>query len=254
MNYINFGNTGLSVSRLAVGTGTHGWSGRSDQTALGLEGLATLLRRAFDAGVNFWDAADGYGSHPHVAQALQGLPREQVVIATKTTAQQGSEVLKNLERFCKELRTEVLDIVLLHALSDAAWPEKYAGAMESLSRAKEAGMVRAVGFSCHGLGALRAAVKTPWVEVVLARINYAGTNMDAPPAEVVPLLAKLHAAGKAVYGMKVLGCGELKDNARQAIDYVLRLGTVHAFTIGVTSQAQLEENVRLVDELDWSGA
>ena len=76
--------------------------------------------------------------------------------------------------------------------------------------------------------------------------------MDDPPADVVPVLAKLHAAGKAVYGMKVLGCGALKDNTRQAIEYMLRLGTVHAFTIGITSQAQLDENVRLVNELDQS--
>ncbi len=249
MDYIDFGNTGLRVSRLSIGTGTHGWAGRSDQTALGLDGLANLLRRAFDAGVNFWDVADIYGSHPHVARALRDVPREQVVIATKTMARKGPDVAKDLARFRKELNTDVIDIVLLHALSDANWPKKCADAMETLARAKEAGIVRAVGFSCHGLGALRTAVETPWVDVVLVRINHAGVNMDAQPASVVPLIEKLYAAGKAVYGMKVLGCGALKGNARAAIEYVLRLGTVHAFTIGVTGVAQLDENVRLVEEL-----
>ena len=249
MDYINFGNTGLRVSRLAIGTGTHGWAGRSDQTALGVDGLANLLRRAFDAGVNLWDAADIYGSHPHVARALQTVPREQVVIVTKTMARKGPDVVKSLERFRKELNTDVLDIVLLHALSDARWPKKYADAMEVLSRAKEAGIVRAVGLSCHGLGALRTAVETPWVDVVLVRINHMGVNMDASPAKVVPLIENLYAAGKAVYGMKVLGCGALKDNPRAAIEYVLWLGTVHAFTIGMTSVAQLDEDVRLVGEL-----
>ncbi|MEJ5308427.1 MAG: aldo/keto reductase [Anaerolineae bacterium] len=249
MDYVNFGNTGLRVSRLSIGTGTHGWARRSDQTALGLDGLANLLRRAFDAGVNFWDAADQYGSHPHVARALQGVPREQVVIVTKTVARKGSDVTRDLARFCKELNTDVLDVVLLHALSDAAWPKRYAEAMDALARAKEAGIVRAVGFSCHGLDALRTAVETPWVDVVLVRINHAGVNMDAPPDKVVPLIEKLYAAGKAVYGMKVLGCGALKGDARAAIEYVLRLRTLHAFTIGMTNAAQLEENVRLVEEL-----
>lgn len=252
MDSINFGNTGLKVSRLAIGTGTHGWNGRSEQTALGVEGLANLLRRAYDAGVNFWDAADQYGSHPHVARALQEVPRDKVVIATKTTARKGPDIVKDLARFRKELQTDVLDIVLLHGLSDTNWPQKYDGAMEALSRAKEEGIVRAVGFSCHSLGALRAAVETPWVDVVLARINYAGVNMDAPPADVVPILAKLYTAGKALYGMKVLGCGALKREARNAIEYVLRLGMVHAFTIGMTNIAQLDENVRLVEELDLS--
>lgn len=249
MDHVNFGKTGLKVSRLAIGTGTHGWNGRSDQTALGLDGLANLLRRAYDAGVNFWDAADGYGSHPHVARALQGLPRDQVVITTKTTARKGPDIIKDLARFRKELNTDVLDIVLLHGLSDANWPKKYNGAMEALSRAKEEGIVRAVGFSCHGLGALRTAVGTPWVDVVLARINYAGVNMDAQPADVAPVIEKLYAAGKAVYGMKVLGCGPLTKDVRNAMAYVLGLGTVHAFTIGTTSLAQLDENVRLMDEL-----
>jgi len=253
MDHINFGNTGLKVSRLSIGTGTHGWARRSDQTALGLDGLANLLRRAYDAGVNFWDAADHYGSHPHVARALQGLPREQVVIATKTMARRGPDVAKDLVRFRKELNTDVLDIVLLHTLSDANWPKKCTDAMDVLSRAKEAGIVRAVGMSCHSLGALRAAVETPWVDVVLVRINHMGINMDASPAKVVPLIEKLYAAGKAVYGMKVLGCGALKDNVRAAIEYVLQLGAVHAITIGMTSVAQLEENVRLVEELDLSG-
>ncbi|MGC9393431.1 MAG: aldo/keto reductase [Anaerolineae bacterium] len=249
MDYIEFGNTGLRVSRLSIGTGTHGWARHSDQTALGVEGLANLLRRAFDAGVNFWDAADQYGSHPHVARALQGVPRDKVVIATKTMARSGPDVARDLERFRKELNTDVIDIVLLHTLSHARWPKKNADAMEVLSRAKEAGMVRAVGFSCHGLGALRAAVKVPWVDVVLVRINHAGVNMDASPAKVVPVIEKLHAAGKGVYGMKVLGCGALKGDVRTAIEYVLQLGTVHAFTIGMTSAAQLDENVRLVEEL-----
>ncbi len=249
MDYITFGNTGLRVSRLAVGTGTHGWAGRSDQTALGLDGLAQLLRRAYDLGVNFWDTADAYGSHPHVARALQGLPREQVVIATKTMARKGPDIVRDLARFRKELHTDVLDIVLLHALSDAHWPQKYLEAMEALTRAREAGIVRAVGFSCHGLGALRTAVETPWVDVVLVRINHAGVNMDASPASVAPMIEQLHTAGKAIYGMKVLGCGALKGDARRAIEYVLRLGTVHAFTIGMTNLTQLDENVRLVEEL-----
>ena len=67
---MDFGKTGLKVSRLSVGTGTHGWGGRSEQTDLGVDELASLLRLAYERGVNFWDTADQYGSHPHVARAL----------------------------------------------------------------------------------------------------------------------------------------------------------------------------------------
>jgi aryl-alcohol dehydrogenase-like predicted oxidoreductase len=246
---VEFGKTGLRVSRLAFGTGTHGWAGRSEQTDLGVDRLAGLLRLAYDHGVNFWDAADAYGSHPHIAKALAGLPRDKVVIATKTSAWSAEQVTRNVERFLRELGTDVIDVVLLHFMTQADWPQSHAGAMEALSRAKEQGKMRAVGVSCHGLGSLRAAAETDWAEVVLARINMAGVSMGASPAEVVPVIERLYASGKAVWGMKVLGCGQLAGKARAAIQYVLRLGIVHSIVIGTSGRPQLVENVRLFEEL-----
>jgi 1-deoxyxylulose-5-phosphate synthase len=249
MNHVDFGSTGLRVSRLAIGTGTHGWAKRSEQTALGIDGLADLLVRGLELGINFWDAADQYGSHPHVAAALKRIARDRVVIATKTTAKRGKEMTREIDRFLKELGTDVIDIVLLHGLNNGNWPKKFEGPMAALTRAQEAGKVRSVGLSCHGFGALRVAVTTPWVETVLVRINYAGVNMDGQPSEVVPVIESLHAAGKALYAMKVLGCGPLTHDVRRAFDYVLGLGTVHALSIGMTSLTQLQENVALMEEL-----
>ncbi len=249
MDSVDFGKTGLRVSRMAIGTGTHGWAKRSEQTALGIEGLADLLVKGLDLGINFWDAADQYGSHPHVAAALKRVARDRVVIATKTTAKKEKATSREIDRFLKELGTDVLDIVLLHGLSDGNWPTKFEGPMAALTRAQEAGKVRSVGFSCHSLSALRAGVATPWVETVLVRINYDGVNMDGRPDEVVPVIKQLYDAGKAIYAMKVLGCGPLTHDVRRAIDYVLGLGTVHSLSIGVTSLAQLEEDAALIEKL-----
>ena len=249
MNLIELGHTGLRVSRMGVGTGTNGWAHRSEQTALGIEGLASLLREAFDLGVNFWDAADQYGSHPHVAEALKQVPRDKVVLTTKTTAKRGKRVTRDVERFLKELKTDVLDIVLLHGLVSHDWPTRMDSAMAALTKAKEAGKIRAVGMSCHSLGALRAAVADGWSDVVLVRINYAGVRMDGQTSEVTPIIRQLHDAGKGLYAMKVLGCGELIGDVKKALSYVLGLGTVHALSIGTSSRAQLHENTRLMDEL-----
>jgi aryl-alcohol dehydrogenase-like predicted oxidoreductase len=249
MDLIDFGRTGLKVSRLAVGTGTGGWGGRSEQTDLGLEGLADLLRTAYDRGVNFWDTADEYGSHPHVARALEGIPRDKVVVATKTTSRSAEAVTRDIERFLKELKTDVLDVVLMHFLTVGDWPTQYGGGMEALSRAKEQGKVRAVGVSCHGLAPLRTAAETEWVDVALVRVNYAGVNMDGSPSEVTPVVERMYRSGKAVYGMKVLGRGRLADDARRAMQYVFDLGTVHAITVGMTTHEQLYQNIGLVEEL-----
>lgn len=249
MEIVELGNTGLTASRLGFGTGTHGWAGRSQQTDLGLDRLADLLRLAYDRGVTLWDTADEYGSHRHVARALQTVPRSEVTIITKTTSRTGAQATRDIERFLRDLNTDVLDVVLLHFMTQADWLRSHAGAMEALSRAKERGKVRAVGVSCHGLRSLRAAAETDWVEVILARINMAGVNMDASPAKVVPILERMYTSGKAVWGMKVLGCGQLARKARAAIRYVLQLGIVHSLVIGTSARGELLENVKLVEEL-----
>jgi predicted aldo/keto reductase-like oxidoreductase len=172
-----------------------------------------------------------------------------VVLTTKTTSRRGRQVARDVNRYLKELDTDVLDLVLLHGLNQENWPVQYEGAMDALRRAKESGKVRAVGFSCHGLGALRAAVDDGWSDVVFARINYDGTRMDGSPEEVTPIIRKLYAGGKGIYAMKVLGCGQLTGDVEKAFRYVLGLGTVHALSVGMTSAGQLRENVGLMEAL-----
>ena len=249
MNLIELGHTGLRVSRLCIGTGTHGWARHSEQTALGLEGLVSLLREAFELGVNFWDTADQYGSHPHIAEALKQVSRDKVVLTTKTTAKRERAVTRDIERFLKELDTDVLDIVLLHGVTAHDWPTRMGAAMAALTKAKKAGKIRAVGMSCHSLGALRSAVDDGWSDIILVRVNYAGVRMDGQLSEVIPVIRQLHDAGKGLYAMKALGCGELTGDVKKALSYVLGLGTVHAVSIGTSSRAQLHENVRLMDKL-----
>src|ERR1700724_1599943 len=66
---VAIGKTGIQTSRLAMGTGTVGVGHHSNQTALGIAGLSGLLLNGYDNGLRFFDSADSYGSHPHVAEA-----------------------------------------------------------------------------------------------------------------------------------------------------------------------------------------
>ena len=83
---MTLGSTGIKTSRLAMGTGTVGSGHHSHQTALGVKGLSDLLLNGYDHGLRFFDAADSYGSHPHVAEALKHVPRDKVTVLTKTLA------------------------------------------------------------------------------------------------------------------------------------------------------------------------
>ena len=243
---ITLGRTGIQTSRLAMGTGTVGSGHHSNQTALGLDGLSRLLQAGYDSGLHFFDTADSYGSHPHVADALKHVDRSQVTILTKSWARSGPEMRADLDRFRRELNTDHLDVVLMHCLTEGDWPTRYRSAMDVLSEAKEQRIIRAHGCSCHSIEALRAAAKSEWVEVDLVRINPLGSHMDADPETVVSVIREMRAAGKGIVGMKVLGQGDLRDRQSEAIRYALGLGTLDAFTIGAESIAEQKDLIRRI--------
>jgi aryl-alcohol dehydrogenase-like predicted oxidoreductase len=243
---VTLGSTGIKTSRLAMGTGTVGSGHHSHQTALGVKGLSDLLLNGYDHGLRFFDAADSYGSHPHVAEALKHVQRDKVTVLTKSWARDAAGMRADLDRFRRELGTDYLDVCLMHCVTESDWTTKFRGAMDILSEAKEKGTIRAHGCSCHSIEALRAAAKSPWVEIDLARINPIGAYMDSDPTTVVSVLKEMKAAGKAVVGMKILGQGNLRNRQDEAIKYALSLGLLDAFTIGAESKQEQEDLIRRI--------
>ena len=246
---IKLGNTGVEVSRMAMGTGTNGGGGGSNQTRqLGIKGLADLLHATYDEGITFWDSADQYGTHPHLKAALKVVPRDKVVIMSKTHAGTSEEMNSDLERFKKEIGTDYIDIILLHAITDLNWRNNLKGAMEFLSEAKEKGTVRMVGISCHSLSALQAAAEEPWIELDLARWNPGGMHMDADVSVVEKVLTKMKADGKSVMGMKVLGQGDLLDKKDECLQFQLGTSFIDCFTIGIESFEQFKDLAKRIPE------
>jgi 1-deoxyxylulose-5-phosphate synthase len=243
---VTLGSTGIKTSRLAMGTGTVGSEHHSHQTALGVKGLSDLLLNGYDHGLRFFDAADSYGSHAHVAEALKHVPRDKVTVLTKSWARDTASMRADLDRFRRELGTDCLDVCLMHCVTEADWTDRYRGAMDVLSEAKQKGIIRTHGCSCHSIEALRAAAKSPWVEIDLARINPVGAFMDADPATVVSVLREMKTAGKAVVGMKILGQGTLRNRQDEAIKHALSLGILDAFTIGAESKMEQEDLIRRI--------
>jgi predicted aldo/keto reductase-like oxidoreductase len=240
---VHLGPDKVRLTRLAIGTGT---KGGSRQRLLGVDGLADLLHFGVDQGLAFWDSADMYQTHPHIRQALTQVKREKVAILTKTRAHTADEMRADLDRFRKELNTDYLDIVLLHACRVPNWTEERKGAMEVLAEAREKGIVRTHGCSCHSLEALQTSAKTPWVHVQLARINPAGILMDADPATIGGVLRQIKAAGKGVIGMKILGEGQLRDRIDEALKYALSLNCVDCFTIGPENRQELADLIKRI--------
>ena len=243
---VTLGRTGIQTSRLAMGTGTVGVGHHSHQTALGIRGLSDLLLNGYDHGLRFFDSADSYGSHPHVAEALKHVPRDKVTVLTKTWARDPASARADLDRFRRELGTDHIDVCLMHCLTEGDWTERYNGVMDVLSEAKEKGVIRAHGCSCHGIEALRSATRSSWVEVHLVRINPVGAYMDSDPATVVGEIGEMRAASKGIIGMKILGQGELRNRQDEALRYALSLNLLDAFTIGAESRSEQEDLIRRI--------
>jgi aryl-alcohol dehydrogenase-like predicted oxidoreductase len=243
---VTLGHTSIQTSRLAMGTGTVGAGHHSHQTALGIDGLSRLLLNGYDNGLRFFDAADSYGSHPHVAEALKHVDRSKVTVLSKSWSRTAAEMRADLDRFRKELGTDHLDIVLMHCLTEGDWTTRFEPVMDVLSEAKQKGIIRAHGCSCHSIEALRAAAKSPWVDVDLARVNPVGAFMDAQPDTVVSVLREMKGNGKAVVGMKILGQGTLRNRQDEALRSALGLGLLDAFTIGAESIAEQNDLMRRI--------
>jgi 1-deoxyxylulose-5-phosphate synthase len=244
---VRLGASGLRVSLVGVGTGTIGYAGHSNQTQLGQGEFTRILRHAFERGINFFDLADAYGSHPFFRAAMKGVPREQLVIQTKTDSRDPREAAADVDRFLNELGTDYIDSLIVHCVTESDWTTRHRGVMDAFSEAKRRGKVRAVGVTCHSFGALRAAAASDWVEINQVRWNPRGAHMDAEVETARALFREMRARGQGMIGMKVVGQGDLLEGRRAAAPedcfrFQIESGVVDAFVVGV-------EKVEHVDRL-----
>ena len=118
--------------------------------------------------------------------------------------------------------------------------------MDAFDDAKQKGIIRVKGVSCHGLPALTAATQADWVDVHLARINHRGHHMDGvdgtwkepgnQPAAMQEIRA-MHAKGRGIIGMKLVGNGDFTtaEDRQQALQFALTCGCVDAIVMGFKS-------------------
>ncbi len=238
------GKTGIKTSRLAMGTGTVGFAGGSNQTRTGK--LVPLLMSGYDSGLNFFDTSDSYGSHPQVAAALKEMPRDKAVVMTKCDERDPVEAKADIDRYLRELGTDYIDICLIHCVTEGDWTTRYRGVMDVFEEAKEKGKIRAHGVSCHSIEALRAAAKSPWVEVDLVRLNPVGAHMDADADTVISVIKEMRAQGKGIVGMKILGQGAMRTRQDEAIRFALGTDVLDAFTIGAENRSEQKDLIRRV--------
>lgn len=205
MKYRLLGNTGLYVSELCLGTMTFGGEGFwKVMGGLGQESVNELVKVAFDAGVNFFDTANVYSlgqSEQLLGQAIRalGLPRDQIVVATKATGimseslpngrgQSRYHLMNEVDASLKRLQLDHIDLYQLHAFDPLTPFEESLGALDAVVRS---GRVRYIGVSNWAawqvMKALAVADARHWARVASLQAYYtiAGRDLER---EVVPLL------------------------------------------------------------------
>lgn len=150
MDYRILGRTGLKASVIGLGGGGPSRLGQRDNVNTEAES-ADILRRGFDAGINFIDTAEAYGTEGIVGQALKGRDRTSIIISTKKSTGKNpisaDDLRHGLEQSLSRLGTDYIDIYHLHGVA----PENYAHCREVLVPVlldlKQQGKIRFLGIT-----------------------------------------------------------------------------------------------------------
>jgi aryl-alcohol dehydrogenase-like predicted oxidoreductase len=248
---VSLGKSGLDTTLIGFGTGVWAGNRSSFLTRQEKDKSIATLRHAYERGIRMFDCADTYGTHGIMAEAMKTMEREQLMVSSKIWTRRGNipdtdrpDANIVVDRFRKELETDYLDLVQIHCMVDPDWTGSMRKQMDILEDLKAKGIIRAHGVSVHSLDAMKAALEDPWVDVIHVRINPYGISMDKPePEEVVDVIHKLHASGKGVIGMKLVGNGEFSNESEKidhSVRFVLGLGSVDMVIVGFENGKQVD--------------
>jgi aryl-alcohol dehydrogenase-like predicted oxidoreductase len=238
LQYKKLGNSGITVSRLCFGTLTMG----PLQRGLSVEAGAGLIRLALELGVNFMDTAEIYGCYPYIKEALRYFP--DAVVASKSYAPTGPEMAKSLHNCLKALGRDYVDIFLLHEQESFYTIKGHWEAVEYLVKAREKGLVRAIGISTHYVAGVRAAASIPEFDIIHPLINQAGIGIaDGGASDMLDAISFAAIMGKGIYGMKCLGGGHLIPEMDKALDFILAVPELTAVAVGMQSPEEINYNI-----------
>ena len=236
MERIKFGKTGLMVSKVAMGGIPIMRLSKAD--------AVNLVRQAIDLGINLIDTANVYAdSEEKIGEAIKGMKREDIVITSKSQADDKKTFNEHIDLSLKRLGLDYIDIYQLHNVASPAKRDAVfapGGAMEALDDAVKAGKIRFPGFSSHNIPIAIELLKGGKFALVQLPFNF----VDCTAAdEVIPLAEKLDTGFLA---MKPMG-GGLLDNAGLAFRYLMSFSNVVPDP-GIEKIEEIREIVSIVNK------
>ncbi len=236
------GKTGVEVPIIGYGTAPLGKIKVMDAPLLNKS--AKLLNHAIDQGITYLDTSPDYGSQPKLGEVMKSR-RDEVFLATKLNKRRRDDVLAELQQNLKELQTDHVDLLQIHAINTMADLEAALapdGAISALDEARRQGMTRFVGITGHARpDVLAYALERYDFDAVLVALGAIDRLVTGPEDVLLPVAQRKDVG---VIAMKVYGHGELKER-ELALRYSLGLPGVSLAILGMEEESQIDENVRL---------
>lgn len=233
------GHTGIEVSPLCFGALTM----TPFQANLPVEEGANLIIKAHEQGLNFIDTAEIYDNYAYLKEALKVIPRDELVISTKSYAYDKSTASASLEKALNEIGTDYIDIFLLHEQESEHTLRGHHEALSYWHSLKSKGLIRATGISTHFIQCVKAAYDYDEIEVVHPIINMAGIGIqDGSVEEMIEAIQRLRSKGVGIYSMKALGGGHLIKRQKEAFEWIKSQDFIDAVAVGMQSEAEVQYN------------
>ncbi len=259
MRQILLGKTGLSVSRLGLGTDILHAGG------ITLQDVTRVALRAWDLGINLIDTDRWYDVYPALAEAIRSMDRSKLVLVTKTYEKTHDGAWSDIRYALETLKVDYLDLFHLHAVDSMGQFAEMAGALSALQEAKAQGLIRHIGLSTHAVPVMQEMADHPEIEAILTVLNLTGKNMhkSGTRQEMEVAIRRSYQAGQGVYIMKPFARGRLFDDenkdsplspeqVEQGLTYLYGFPYIHSVVPGMRSIEQVEQCVRIVERLDQS--
>ena len=231
METVTLGSTGITVNKNGFGA--------LPIQRISTEDAAALARKAYDAGITFFDTARFYtDSEVKLGVAFEGM-REKVYIATKTAAATPEEFWDQLQTSLSNLKTDYIDIYQFHNPAVCPKPGDGSGLYEAMLEAKAQGKIRHIGITNHRLTVAKEAIESGLYETLQFPFCYLATEKD------IELVEACKKANMGFIAMKALS-GGLITNSAAAYAFEAQYDNVLPIW-GVQKESELDEFISYID-------